>query len=709
MAKPHPERRLFELLLEVASPTLIIAMVASLVFFLIEILYRGPHVLRLNVIMALFTIATVLISRISIQSGEERAALFAGGLAVATLATTSVIVEFRYQQLAWLEPVVILSLIATVMWVSNRLVWDCTLIGPRRDVSAMGLTEVIRQKLSVNKNHKRERVTKGKTKADADTNTNANASSRDTNLQHQTPDSHNSDSPSTTPFNFFHFLLGRNGRNTTPGLWVFYLAMAAFPIFGIGQWFYEPGGNGFSIFFLFLVYLSTGLGLLMVTSLLGLKRYVDQRGITIPDAIAMNWLFIGTIFLAGFLLLSLLIPRPDVSSTVKDYLALFNRQTQTADIAAGNDNEAQDKPADNVQPKREDRREKNRENGNRPPADQNQKIDGPNGSNDGDKKFDDQKGSDSGKGKGQSQGKGNDQSKIKDQNNDKSNNEKSQPQGNDQKNDTPQNADAQDPGEPKDPGKPKGPGNPKDPADNPADENASDPAPAKDPTDAPDNAAAGENADDPPARRGQRGQQPQPPQPPRLDVSPDSGQSVVLILAAACVGVILFLYRQQIAEMWRLLFKGRPKSDPAKNQNSPATFKRQQRIKPFAAYADPFASATARQMAPQELMDYSLSALRAFARQHDVASSADLTVEELATAIARSFSAQDEHGRNATPLNAFAAAFNRTIYGSGTPSPTEMESVKRLWRFMTLNATPNAKANAKVPSNVASNVPTDAG
>jgi len=57
MVKHRQERPLYDLLLQVASPALIIAMVASLIFFLIEVFYRGPHGFRLNLIMTLFTVS----------------------------------------------------------------------------------------------------------------------------------------------------------------------------------------------------------------------------------------------------------------------------------------------------------------------------------------------------------------------------------------------------------------------------------------------------------------------------------------------------------------------------------------------------------------------------------------------------------------------------------------------------------------------------
>ena len=313
MGNSQHDRPMYDLLLQVANPALIIAMVASLIFFLIEIFYRGPHVMRLNVIMFLFTAATVLISRISIEAGKERAAMFAAALGFATLATTSVIVEFEYQQFAALEFVVIIALIITIMWVSNRLVWDCTLLGRTRDVSAMGLTEVIRQKFVRDKDVSKNLSTQSKAKSNGG-------------------------------FNFFEFMLGRNGKNSTPGLWVFYLAVAAFPIFGFGQWFVSPNTSGFSIFLLFAVYLTSGLGLLMVTSLLGLKRYVNKRGITVPEPIAMNWLFVGSLFLLGLLLLISFLPRPDFSSAMNDYLVLLGNETKTAEVALGDDNEIPDEP-----------------------------------------------------------------------------------------------------------------------------------------------------------------------------------------------------------------------------------------------------------------------------------------------------------------------------------------------------------------------------
>ncbi len=61
----------------------IMALVGSLVFFLIEVFYQGNFQGRLHYIFALFVIGHVLVGRISIEEGRERAVLFAVPLAIA--------------------------------------------------------------------------------------------------------------------------------------------------------------------------------------------------------------------------------------------------------------------------------------------------------------------------------------------------------------------------------------------------------------------------------------------------------------------------------------------------------------------------------------------------------------------------------------------------------------------------------------------------
>ena len=65
------------------SPALIMTLVGSLVFFLLNVFYQGQFAGRLHWVMACFVFAAVLIGRISIEEGFERAMPFGIALAIA--------------------------------------------------------------------------------------------------------------------------------------------------------------------------------------------------------------------------------------------------------------------------------------------------------------------------------------------------------------------------------------------------------------------------------------------------------------------------------------------------------------------------------------------------------------------------------------------------------------------------------------------------
>src|SRR5215207_4456775 len=75
------------------SPALIMALVGSLVFFLIEVLYVGDYEVRVNYVFALFVFATVLMARIAIEFGSERAAMFSWPLGILTFLALERFVE----------------------------------------------------------------------------------------------------------------------------------------------------------------------------------------------------------------------------------------------------------------------------------------------------------------------------------------------------------------------------------------------------------------------------------------------------------------------------------------------------------------------------------------------------------------------------------------------------------------------------------------
>ncbi len=99
-----------------------------------------------------------------------------------------------------------------------------------------------------------------------------------------------------------------------------YFSLAALPLFGIGQWFIpasDTGGRRY-VFMLMLVYVAAGLGLLLTTSFLGLRRYLRQRRIEMPTLMANLWLTTGVAIILVLLAAAAILPRPSAEYAIAE-------------------------------------------------------------------------------------------------------------------------------------------------------------------------------------------------------------------------------------------------------------------------------------------------------------------------------------------------------------------------------------------------------
>ncbi len=132
MAKKRREKTLADYVVIAISPVLIMTLVGSLAFFLLELSYQGQYEIRLKWILFWFVLASVLVARIAIEQGKEHASLFGFALiAVVGFAAIRLVDAFL---LAWL-------LLAISWWCTWKLTWDCTLIDDREDASGEGLLQ----------------------------------------------------------------------------------------------------------------------------------------------------------------------------------------------------------------------------------------------------------------------------------------------------------------------------------------------------------------------------------------------------------------------------------------------------------------------------------------------------------------------------------------------------------------------------------------
>jgi hypothetical protein len=79
-----PQKTTADYMLIALSPALIMALVGSLCFFLIEVFYRGKMMGGVCWVMFWFIIGIVLVSRIAIESSTTHAAVYGFALAFAT-------------------------------------------------------------------------------------------------------------------------------------------------------------------------------------------------------------------------------------------------------------------------------------------------------------------------------------------------------------------------------------------------------------------------------------------------------------------------------------------------------------------------------------------------------------------------------------------------------------------------------------------------
>ncbi len=279
MATPRPRKTLADYLVIAICPLLIMALVGSVAFFLLDLIYHGQWIDRLRWALGWFVLASVLISRISIEQGSEYARIYGILLALATAALIYRLVGIAVA--GW-------CLLAFIWWCTSKLTWDCTLVDDWEDASGEGLLQVGGLEQTEREPASQPDDKKKKSK-------------RPTWWDRLSKNS-----------------FERKGQPHAPGIWVVYFSLLALPTFGIGQAFFGQHGVTTSEagFKLLWFYVAAALGLLLATSFLGLRRYLRQRNLQMPISVAGLWILLGTLLAGGIMLLTLLLPRPDAKYTL---------------------------------------------------------------------------------------------------------------------------------------------------------------------------------------------------------------------------------------------------------------------------------------------------------------------------------------------------------------------------------------------------------
>src|SRR6202030_2064140 len=86
-------------------------------------------------------------------------------------------------------------------------------------------------------------------------------------------------------------------------------------------------------FWLMAIYVATGLGLLVTTAFLGLRRYLRQRGLQMPKKMTAAWLTVGGALILALLVVGPLLPRPEAEYSLLDLTPLRSKPRDASEYA----------------------------------------------------------------------------------------------------------------------------------------------------------------------------------------------------------------------------------------------------------------------------------------------------------------------------------------------------------------------------------------
>ena len=277
------------------SPALIMALVGSLIFFLLEILYAGAYTGRLQWILFFFVFGAVLVARISMQPDiASRANLYGGILGLLVWIGLLIYVEYPPGPAAEVGWAINLGLIVLTWWCAYQLTWDCTFMDDRLGSSGKGVLQAA-----------------------------GFAEGGRPDAEEEGEEEPAPALPKNRPPDWlerYQEYRKKRSLKRTPGVWIVYFSLAALPIFGLGQALIpvDAVGRRRYTFWLMVVYVGSGLGLLLTTSFLGLRMYLRKRKLKMPAAMTGVWLTLGGALIVLLLLGGALLPRPQAEYRVAD-------------------------------------------------------------------------------------------------------------------------------------------------------------------------------------------------------------------------------------------------------------------------------------------------------------------------------------------------------------------------------------------------------
>ena len=294
MARRTPET-LADYLVVAICPALIMMLVGSLLFFLVEVFYQGQFELRTLWVLAMFVMGVVCLARLSMEEGYAYASMYAAPLGILVGIALSRFVQFG-GPLAPISLLVNWALMGWVWWCAHQLTWDCTLIDDSQDASGEGLLQQM-----------------GLDQEAGPAGPEATTAAPSANVVAADPaPAQDASSTDWWQRDWWQRIVEPDRRPHPPGVWVVYFSLGALPMFGIGGRFIslENLDSRRWCFWMLVLYVASAMALLLATSFLGLRKYLRQRRLEMPLDMTATWVAAGTVLIVATIVVASLIPRP---------------------------------------------------------------------------------------------------------------------------------------------------------------------------------------------------------------------------------------------------------------------------------------------------------------------------------------------------------------------------------------------------------------
>ncbi len=578
----------------------------------------------------MFTLGAVGIARVAIEKDRAYSLGYAGILGIAAFLSMLKFVD---------SPIFSAVILVVIAYLSDRIVRDCTLIDEDVDASGQGLIDsgrlFVRQQVSA---------------------------TEDSDLSKSTEDS------------------GATRRNKThqPGRTVMYLALAALPLFGLGQFFLRDDPTTWErAQKLLAFYLFASLSLLVTTSFLGLRRYLRQRKVSMPSDVSIAWLAGGLALVALILFIAFMAPVPGQLLASIELPKFLDSPSDTVASKQGWGEDAADKKSEDAATTSQDKNAGEKEvqeiapGQNAPAGDvgSGKKDEGPAGSEKGGDKPAADKSSEPGESKEKSQdpsdkgkseeGKSGDKPKPADKSEAQSD-RSDQPSDESSKNSPDQKSET--------------PGEKSDPKSEQNTEPNPDPSNERSP-----------NEKQPDPKKPTETQQPSSTPKSSASSSPSPVESIansmpgisellkLLIFAglAAIVAAFIYIHRHAIGLWWSQLLNR--SASPA--EGSFDDFLEAETSVPPRSFAS-FTNPIGRESDPRRVIVITFAAWEAWCREHGIARSRQETPSEF---LSRTSTVSNNSSK---PASRIVDAYNRIVYGRGMPGDQDITAAGELWKSM---------------------------